>query len=67
MRTSSIFKSRWMALLWAGGIIWLAYHFTAPNGGATDPSDNQVVITDAAGAPVSPDEAKKLEEAVKSL
>ena len=24
MRTSSIFKSRWMALIWAAGIIWLA-------------------------------------------
>jgi len=25
MRTSSIFKSRWMALIWAAGILWLAY------------------------------------------
>lgn len=25
MRHSTIFKSRWMALLWAAGIIWLAY------------------------------------------
>ena len=25
MRTSTIFKSRWMALLWAAGIIWFAY------------------------------------------
>jgi hypothetical protein len=24
MRTSSVFKSRWMALLWAAGIIWFA-------------------------------------------
>lgn len=27
MRTSSIFKSRWMALIWAAGIIWFAYDF----------------------------------------
>jgi hypothetical protein len=27
MRTSTIFKSRWMALLWAAGIIWFAYDF----------------------------------------
>jgi hypothetical protein len=27
MKTSSIFKSRWMALLWAAGIIWGAYEF----------------------------------------
>jgi hypothetical protein len=25
MRLSTIFKSRWMALLWAAGIIWAAY------------------------------------------
>ena len=25
MRTSTIFKSRWMALLWSAGIIWFAY------------------------------------------
>jgi hypothetical protein len=25
MRHSSIFKSRWMALLWAAGVLWLAY------------------------------------------
>ena len=25
MRTSSIFKSRWLALLWAAGILWFAY------------------------------------------
>lgn len=67
MRTSSIFKSRWMALLWAAGIIWFAYDFTAPNDGAANQSDNHVVVTDASGAPVSPDEEKKLEEAVKSL
>jgi hypothetical protein len=24
MRTSSVFKSRWMALFWAAGIIWFA-------------------------------------------
>ena len=27
MRTSSVFKSRWMALFWAAGIIWFAYDF----------------------------------------
>jgi hypothetical protein len=27
MRSSTIFKSRWMALLWAAGIIWFAYDF----------------------------------------
>jgi hypothetical protein len=27
MRTSSVFRSRWMALLWAAGIIWAAVDF----------------------------------------
>jgi len=27
MRTSSVFKSRWMALLWAAGILWAAADF----------------------------------------
>lgn len=27
---SSLFKSRWMALLWAAGIIWSAYSFAVP-------------------------------------
>ena len=67
MRTSSIFKSRWMALVWAAGIIWFAYDFAAPSDDQSNASDNQVQITDASGAPVSPEEAKKLEEAVKGL
>lgn len=67
MRTSSIFKSRWMAVLWAAGIIWFAYDFAAPSDGPTNADGNQVQITDASGAPVSPEEAKQLEEAVKGL
>jgi len=67
MRTSTIFKSRWMALVWAAGIIWFAYDFAAPTDGQANTSDNGVEITDASGAPVSSDEAKQLEEAVKNL
>jgi len=67
MRTSSIFKSRWMALIWAAGIIWFAYDFAAPSDDQPKADNNEVQITDASGAPVSPDEAKKLEEAVKGL
>jgi hypothetical protein len=67
MRTSSIFKSRWMALVWAAGIIWFAYDFAAPPEDQSNANDNQVQISDASGSPVSPEEAKKLEEAVKGL
>ena len=44
MRTSSVFKSRWMALLWAAGIIWFAYDFagSAPQ----DDSNNSAAADD---------------------
>ena len=32
MRTSTVFKSRWMALLWAAGIIWFALDYTSSGG-----------------------------------
>ena len=67
MRTSSIFKSRWLALLWAAGIIWFAYDFAAPSEDSSNVDSNQVQITDASGSPVSPEEAKNLEQAVKGL
>ena len=38
MRTSSVFKSRWMALLWAAGIIWFAYDFAAPSASRPTPT-----------------------------
>jgi hypothetical protein len=36
IRTRSVFKSRWMALLWAGGIVWSAAEFA---GGQSRPHD----------------------------
>ncbi len=46
-----IFRSRWMALLWAGGILWLAYDVagSAPHDAATA---NTATITDASGAEI---------------
>ena len=68
IKHSAIFKSRWMALLWAAGIIWFAYDFAAPSAGDTNSSDsNQIEITDANGAPVTPDEAKQLSEALNRV
>jgi hypothetical protein len=68
IKHSAIFRSRWMALLWAAGIIWFAYDFTAPS---TDETNNaatdEVQITDANGAPVTPDEAKQLSEALNRV
>jgi len=34
-RYSSIFKSRWMALLWAAGILWTAYDFAGSTAGGS--------------------------------
>jgi len=44
MKLSTIFKSRWMALLWAAGIIWLAYDFA----GAQPQADNNSDANEAA-------------------
>lgn len=67
MRTSTIFKTRWMALVWAAGVIWFAYDVAAPSDDSANSSSNDVQITDASGAPVSPDEAKNLEEVANAL
>jgi hypothetical protein len=65
---STIFKSRWMALLWAAGIIWVAYDYAAPSGDDSNANaTNEVQVTDADGAPVNPDEAKQLEEALNRV
>lgn len=63
MRTSWIFKSRWMALVWAAGVIWFAYDVA----GGSDQPANTPQATDATGAPVTDDEAKKLETVINGL
>ena len=67
MRWSTIFKSRWMALIWAAGIVWFAYDFAAPSEPLENAGDNEVQVTDASGAPVSPAEANKLSDAIKGF
>ena len=64
MRTSTIFKSRWMALIWAAGIIWFAYDFVAPS---DDSSTNAQAPTDVTGATITDDDAKKFEQTVNNL
>jgi hypothetical protein len=41
---SSIFRSRWAALLWAAGIIWFAYDFA----GSGSQDDNSAANVDQA-------------------
>jgi hypothetical protein len=38
MRFSTIFRSRWMALIWAAGIIWFAYDFAGSQPASADNS-----------------------------
>jgi hypothetical protein len=46
MRTSTIFKNRWWALLWAAGIIWFAYDFA----GSAPQDDNSAADSNQAAA-----------------
>jgi len=57
MRMSSIFKSRWMALLWAAGIIWFAYDFAGS--AAADQDGNQM-------SPAASDDANRVAQALGS-
>ena len=67
MRTSSIFKSRWMALIWAAGILWFAWDVagSAPQDGSS--SNNAAEATDATGAPVTVEQEKQFEQALNQL
>jgi hypothetical protein len=59
MKTSSVFKSRWMALLWAAGIIWFAYDFAGSQPQDVNASAN-AEQTDATGTALSSDDTNKL-------
>jgi len=66
MRTSSVFKSRWMALLWAAGIIWFAYDFAAPSAEATNNAAADQP-TDVTGATITDEQANKFQQALNGL
>lgn len=67
MKTSSVFKSRWMALLWAAGIIWFAYDFAGSQPQPANASDNSEQVTDATGAPVTPAQEQKFADELNSF
>jgi hypothetical protein len=48
MRASTIFKSRWMALLWAAGILWFAYDFAGSQPASVDNSGDNAEQVNAA-------------------
>jgi hypothetical protein len=67
MKTSSIFKSRWLALIWAAGILWLAWDVAGGPSADTNSTDSAEATTDATGAPVTPEQEKQFEQALKNL
>ena len=67
MKTSSVFKSRWMALVWAAGIIWFAYDFAGSQPQDTNSSANAEEQTDATGAPVTTDDQNRLSGELNSF
>lgn len=67
MRTSSIFKSRWMALIWAAGVIWFAYDVADPAPKKPAAGKTAEQPTDVTGAPISPEDEKKVEQILKAL
>ena len=65
MRTSSVFKSRWMALIWAAGIVWVALSFAGGQAQAPDNSaGNDAGLTDEAGQPVTREDSEKVANAL---
>jgi hypothetical protein len=71
MRTSSVFKSRWMALVWAAGILWTAYDYAeaqpqASSNAAANNADSEEP-TDATGAPITPEDQQKLADAINGM
>ena len=67
MRWSTIFKSRWMALLWAAGIIWFAYDATGSGSQDSNASANAAQLRDATGAPITKEQEKQLAEELNGL
>jgi hypothetical protein len=67
MRSSTIFKSRWMALLWAAGILWFAYDFAGSQGDDQNASGNAAAAADAAGTPFTSEDANRLAEELNSF
>jgi hypothetical protein len=67
MRYSTIFKSRWWALVWAAGILWTAYDVAdaQPQGNAS--GNNAAASADDTGAPMTPEQAQDVNEALNAF
>ena len=73
MRMSTVFKNRWMALVWAAGIIWFAVDTAGTGDSAAAPTNTAEAstgtptqLTDASGRPISAEDLKELSGAADS-
>ncbi|HET8750799.1 MAG TPA: hypothetical protein VFM42_08670 [Sphingomicrobium sp.] len=67
MRTSSVFKSRWMALLWAAGIIWFAYDFAGAQPQPDNSSTNAEQPAGDSAATITDDQKQTIDRALKAF
>ena len=67
MRSKTIFKNRWMALIWAAGIIWFAYDVAGSQPQSDGNAVNADQPSDSNGTPDAGADEKKLAQALNSF
>lgn len=71
IRHSWIFRSRWMALLWAAGMIWFALDVAGPPADAPKTADGKQAehhkVTDVAGQSVDEEQVRALEDKLRNM
>ena len=65
MRLHQLFLNRWIALVWAAGVIWVALDISGT--GETTVEGNNQTVTDVTGASVSEEQVKQLEQTIANL
>ena len=64
MRPRGIFSNRWLAILWAAGIILFAWQFASDGDSLVS---SQGKITDATGAPVDDQQIEDLQNSIDAM
>jgi hypothetical protein len=68
MKHSTIFKSRWLALLWAAGIVWLAMQVAGPGDKPVKTTANgDTGYTDVTGHKVTSKDEEALKKAFENV
>lgn len=68
MKHTTIFKSRWMAVLWAAGIIWFALQVGAPDDKPVKTAGNDDTgLTDVTGHKITSKDEEALKNAFKRV